>query len=36
MRMVTIVATVTKTPCPTKHETPQVYTKITEDNDELL
>jgi len=36
MRMIAIVATVTKTPCPTKHETPRVYTKIMEDHDELL
>jgi len=36
MRMITTIAMVTKTPCPTKHETPQVYTKIIENHDELL
>jgi len=36
MRMITTIAMVTKIPCPTKHETPQVYTKITKDHDELL
>jgi len=34
--MISIVVAVTKIPYPTKHETPQVYTKIMEDHNELL
>ena len=34
--MIAIVTIVKETPCPTKHKTSQVYTKIIEDHDELL
>jgi len=36
MRKIVTVAKVIKTPYLTKHETPLVYTKITEDHNELL